>query len=211
MRKRSNLKPIVYIVDDEAAMRSSLCRLVESVGLEAIACETGEAFFQAYDGSRPGCLVLDIRMPTMSGPRILESIRDRDLILPVIMITAYADMRTAVRAMKAGALDVLEKPFNDQTFLDRVQTAIDEDLRNRKAGVEHETVRERMAHLTSRERQVFDLLSAGERNKDIARRLGIGRRTVEGHRAEVMRKLQVSNVVDLVRAAEMLGSSDMEA
>jgi len=174
----------VYIVDNDAAVRTSLCRLVESIGLEGFACESGEAFFQAYDDSRPGCLVLDIRMPGASGPRVLETLEDRNVSVPVVMITAYSDMRTAVRAMKAGAVDVLEKPFGDQVFLDSVQAAIDKGLGQAKAALERQAAESSMARLTPRERQVFDLLVAGERNRDIARRLGIGLRTVEAHRAK---------------------------
>jgi len=192
-------KPTVFIVDDDPGMRKSLHCLLESVDLQVETFSAAQDYLDAYDPSRPGCLVLDVRMPGMSGLDLQEKLRTQQIAIPFIVISGFADVPTAVRAMKNGAVDFIEKPFSDQTLLDRIQEAIELDAHIRLDQAQHEEIADRLSHLTAREREVMDLVVAGNSTKDIAGKLGLSSKTVEVHRAHVMNKIQAKSVAELVR------------
>ncbi|MCK4658064.1 MAG: response regulator transcription factor [Phycisphaerae bacterium] len=191
--------PTVFVVDDDEAVRRQLQWLLESVGLSAESFGSAQGFQEACDPTRPGCLILDVRMPEMSGLDLQERLVAQGSGLPVIFVTGYGDVRTAVRAMKAGALDFIEKPFNDQELLDRIHQAIEQDARARQRQAQGADIAARLASLTVRECEVLDLVVAGEVNKAIALALGLSHKTVEFHRRKIMDKMQARNVIDLVR------------
>jgi len=191
--------PTVFVVDDDPAMRDSLCWLLQSVDLHVETYPSADAFLAAYDAGRPGCLVLDVRMPGMSGLNLQDELRARNIRLPIIMLSGHAEVPTAVRALKAGAIDFMEKPFSDELLLDRIRQAIDLDRERRDAGARRAAVAERYALLTPREREVMELVTAGKANKVIAADLGLSPKTVEVHRAAVMDKMHADSVADLVR------------
>lgn len=191
----------VFVVDDDSGVRSSIRLLLKSVGIAATPIASAQEFLAAYDPAQPGCLVLDIRMPGMSGLELQQELNRRGAILPVLFITGHGDVPMAVEAMQQGAFDFLQKPFRDQDLIDRVQKALLRDQENRAALQQHDQIRERLASLTTRERQVLDLLTQGKQNKVMAAELGISQRTVEIHRAHVMEKLGASSVAQLVRMA----------
>ncbi len=195
-------EPTVFLVDDDEAVRESLRFLMKSVGQRLQAFPTAQAFLEDFDPSMPGCLLLDIRMPGMSGLELMERLRAADSTLPVIIISGHADVRMAVRAMKGGAVDVIEKPFNDQLLLDRIHAAFEENraLRARKAL--RSEIDARLARLTPRERQVLGLLLEGKVSKEIAAALSISRKTFAIHRLKVLKKMKAENVIDLVRMVE---------
>lgn len=190
---------IVYVVDDDAAVRESLAWLIQSVDLRAVPCASAQSFLDAYDRSHPGCLVLDVRMSGMSGLDLQAELARREIAVPTIIITGHGDVSMAVRAMKMGALDFVEKPFNDQELLERIQRAIDADHAARQGGREREQACALLATLSPREREVMDLLVLGKANKEVADVLGLSTRTVEGHRARLMEKLACSSLAELVR------------
>jgi RNA polymerase sigma factor (sigma-70 family) len=202
--------PVVFVVDDDPAMQESLRWLIESVGLEVRTFSSAAEFLDAYEPEQPGCLLTDVRMPQMSGLDLQERLSAMNAALPVVMITGYGDVSMAVRAMKRGAADFIEKPFNDQELLDRIQRAVDQDTRSRTQLRERQEVLERMQRLTPREREVMSEVVAGKSNKQIAVELGLSDRTVEVHRANIMTKLAVKGVAELVRAA-MLCQNDGHA
>jgi two-component system, LuxR family, response regulator FixJ len=189
----------VFVVDDDAEMRKSLQWLLESVNLNAVAYGCAQAFLDGYDSRRPGCLVLDVRMPGVSGLELQERLQARGINIPVIIITAHADVPTAVRAMKAGAIDFLEKPFSGQLLLDRIQQALARDRQTRDEQARRAGVGSRIDSLTSRERQVMDLVVQGRVNKQIAAELGLSQKTVEHYRARIMTKMQADGLAELVR------------
>lgn len=189
---------VVYIVDDDAAVRQSLALLVRSVGLQAESFESGSAFLAAYDPEMSGCLVVDIRMPGLSGLDLQQALKERDCQLPIVFITGHADVAMAVRAMRAGALDFIEKPFRDQELLDRINQALALDETRRAARAEVATIRAQLAGLTPREREVMERIVQGQANKVIAIQLGLSERTVEIHRAKVMAKTGVHSLAELV-------------
>ncbi len=202
----AEVRPIVYIVDDDPSVRRALLRLLNSVGLEADAFPNAQTFLDGFDATRPACLLLDLRLPQMSGLELQAELTARKLELPIIMITAYGEVSSAVRAMKAGALDFIQKPFNDVVLLERVQQAIGlavEDAARRDAQA---ALAARVQQLTPRERDVLQLVIHGYANKQIAVALGLSAKTIEIHRANLMRKLAVSNVAELVRL--MRGGAD---
>lgn len=190
---------IVYVVDDDAAVRDSLAWLIQSVDLKAVACPDAQAFLDAYDRSQPACLVLDVRMRGMSGLDLQAELARREIAVPTIIITGHGDVSMAVRAMKMGAVDFVEKPFNDQELLERIQRAIDSDQAAREGGREREQACALLASLSPREREVMDLLVLGKANKEVADQLGLSTRTVEGHRARLMEKLSCTSLAELVR------------
>ena len=191
--------PTVFVVDDDPAMRDSLCWLLQSVDLHVETYPSADAFLAAYDPGRPGCLVLDVRMPGMSGLNLQDELRTRHIRLPIIMLSGHAEVPTAVRALKAGAIDFMEKPFSDELLLDRIRQAIDLDREQREAEARRTAVAARYALLTPREREVMELVTAGKANKVIAADLGLSPKTVEVHRAAVMDKMRADSVADLVR------------
>ncbi len=198
MKARERL-PTVFVVDDDAAARGSLRMLLKSLGLHAVACDSGAAFLAAYDPEQPGCLLLDVRMPGMSGPELQQQLNARGAILPVIFITGHGDVAMAVEAMRHGASDFLQKPFRDQELLDRVQRALKRDAAHRAELARLHEIRDRLESLTPREREVLALLSRGSPNKVMAHELGISQRTIEIHRARIMEKMNAPSLAQLVR------------
>jgi two-component system, LuxR family, response regulator FixJ len=192
-------EPTVFVVDDEPIIRTSLQRLIESVSLKVETFGAANEFLDAYQPGRPGCVVLDVRMPGISGLDMQDRMAERGIDIPVIFITAYGDVPMAVRALKAGAVDFLQKPFNNQTLLDCVQEAIEQDAKARRERARHDDIATLFAGLTPREREVMDLVVAGKPNREIATDLGLSAKTVEVHRAHVMSKLHVDSLANLVR------------
>jgi len=191
-------QPSISIVDDDAAARSSLRLLLKSLGLAATAYDSAAAFLASLDPAQPGCLLLDIRMPGMSGLELQEELNRRGSLAPIIFITGHGDVPMAVEAMQHGAFDFLQKPFRDQELLDRVQRALARDRDLRAQLREHEAVRQRLDSLTDREHDVLELVTGGAPNKIIAHKLGISQRTVEIHRARVMEKMSADSLAQLV-------------
>jgi FixJ family two-component response regulator len=192
-------KPLVHLVDDDAALRDSLQWLLESAGYRVASHASAEDFLAAYDPAQPGCLVLDIRMPGMSGLELQDELARKDCPIPIIFITGHGDVPTAVSAMKKGAIQFLEKPFNDQVFLGLVDNAIADDARARAEADGQRSFEERLARLTQREREVMDDIVAGLRNREIAEKLGVSIKTVEAHRAKVMQKTGAASLAELVQ------------
>lgn len=191
----------VFIVDDDEAVRDSLSWLMKSAGLQAETFASADDFLNGYEGGKPGCLILDIRMPGMNGLELQSRLSDRGVRLPIIIISGHADVPMAVRALKAGAFDFIEKPFNDELLLDLVQRAIERDSRQRESMAEVDEWRARIESLTPREREVLDHVVAGASNKKISLELGVSLKTVEAHRARVMEKLRADSLSHLVRMA----------
>jgi two-component system, LuxR family, response regulator FixJ len=192
-------KPVVYVVDDDKGARDSLVWLLGSVNLLVKPFENGEEFLKAYSEDQPGCLVLDLRLPGASGLTILEKLANRPIHPPVVLITAYGSVATTARAMRAGAVHVLEKPYDDQEFLDAVHEAITRDAKNRDDLERRTSASRRLCHLTSREREVLDLMIQGKANKVMARELDVTQKNIEFHRANVMRKMEVDSIAELIR------------
>jgi two-component system response regulator FixJ len=193
------LAPQVFIVDDDNGVRSSIRVLMKSVGLPATTFASAQEFLSTYHAINPGCVVLDIRMPGMSGLELQEELNKRGAVIPVIFITGHADVPMAVEAMRHGAFEFLQKPLRDQDLVDRVQKALTRDRETREELKEHGRIRTRIAALTPREREVLDLLTLGKENKMMAQDLGLSPRTVEIHRAHVMEKMGAKSVAQLVR------------
>ncbi|MET0281207.1 MAG: response regulator transcription factor [Steroidobacteraceae bacterium] len=191
--------PIVYIVDDDDGVRSSIRLLLKSIGLAATTLPSAQEFLAVFDPAQPGCLVLDIRMPGMSGMELQQQLNLRSASIPVIFITGHGDVPMAVEAMKHGAFDFLQKPFRDQELIDRVQKALARDRETRGALRKHEQIRSKLQSLTPREREVLDLMVDGQPNKVMAGELGLSQRTVEIHRAHVMEKMGAQSVAQLVQ------------
>lgn len=191
--------PVVFIVDDDEGVRSSLRLLLKSVGLVPSALASAREFLDKYDPAQPGCLVLDVRMPEMSGLELQEQLNLKGAVLPVIFITGHGDVPMAVEAMQAGACDFLQKPFRDQDLIDRIQRALDKDRTNRAALEERTLIRERLLSLTPREREVLAMVTSGKANKIMAADLGVSQRTIEIHRARVMEKMSAASLAQLVR------------
>jgi len=191
--------PTVFVVDDDEAVRGSLRLLLKSVGLAATTLPTAQEFLAKYDPEQPGCLVLDVRMPGMSGLELQEQLNVRGAIIPVIFITGHGDIPMAVEAMQQGAFDFLQKPFRDQDLIDRIQRALAKDQANRAELSERSRVHEHFESLTPREREVLNLVTRAKPNKIMAADLGVSQRTVEIHRARVMEKMHASSLAQLVR------------
>ena len=189
----------VFVVDDDADLRESVGWLLESAGLRVKSYSTAQEFLTHYKPEEPGCLLLDVRMPGLSGLDLQEELRRRGVPPPIIIMTGHARVPMAVRALKDGAIDFIQKPFSDQSLLERIRQAIDLDRRTRQMRVECTNFAALLAHLTPREREVMDLVIAGKPNKIIASDLGISSKTVEIHRGRVMEKMQVESVAELVR------------
>ncbi len=195
-------RPTVFIVDDEPAIRESLSRLVGAAGFRAECFDGADAFLAAYRNGRPGCLVTDIRMPGMNGLELQERMRADGCAIPIIVLTGYGDVPGAVRALKGGALDFLQKPYEPDVLLVRIAEALERDARAREAAARAAEVGSRVARLTPREREVMALVIEGKANKVIAIDLGISERTVELHRGRVMGKLEARSVAELIRTVE---------
>ncbi|MES9850944.1 MAG: response regulator transcription factor [Candidatus Thiodiazotropha sp. L084R] len=191
--------PTVFVVDDDEEVRSALKLLFESVGLPVICFASALEYLDRFDGSLPGCLVVDIRMPGMSGLDMQEKLSEYPIFPPVIIITGHGDVPMAVRAVQAGAVDFIEKPFRDQILLDSVHRAIEMDAKKRGEASRLSEIREHLSQLTPREREVLDLVISGMRNKNISEQLGITLSTVEAHRSRVMEKMQADSLSHLMR------------
>jgi FixJ family two-component response regulator len=200
--------PTVFVVDDDAPVRDGLKLLLRSIGHRVEAYASGQEFLNAYNDDRPGCLVLDVRMPGMSGLDLQERLNERQAILPIIFITGHGDVPMAVEALHAGALDFLQKPFRDQELLDRIARALEKDAANRRELLELKEIAARFRSLTARERSVMELVVRGKPNKVIAGDLDISQRTVEIHRARVMEKTEASSLAHLVRMVLRLQEAD---
>jgi RNA polymerase sigma factor (sigma-70 family) len=199
-------EPTVFIVDDDQAVARSLRWLIESVQLKVETFASAQAFLDGYAAAKPGCLVLDVRMPGMSGIELQERLTVQRIRIPIIFITGHGDVQMAVRAVQAGAFDFIEKPFNDQDLLDRIQRAIAVDSERRERDSQRAQLSTLFAGLTPREREVMDLVVEGMSNKAVANTLGLSAKTVEVHRAKVMEKMNARSVSDLVRMS-MLNNS----
>ena len=195
----SSKPPIVYVVDDDSGVRSSIRVLLKSVGIATTAYASAKEFLAAYDPGQPGCLVLDIRMPGMSGMELQLELNRLGAVIPVVFITGHGDVPMAVEAMQQGAFDFLQKPFRDQDLIHRVQKALERDTEHRLALRQTDAIKARLETLTPREREVLELLAEGKQNKVMAADLGLSQRTVEIHRANVMEKMQARSVAQLVR------------
>lgn len=193
--------PVVFVVDDDPAMRDSLRWLIESTGLQVETFADAQTFLARIRPELPGCVVLDVRMPGMSGLDLQAELARRGIGLPTIVVTGHAEVPMAVRAVKAGAIDFIEKPFSDQLLLDRVRQGIEMDRQERDGRARRAEILRRMSLLTQREREVLDLVVGGKANKEIAAALRLSPKTVEVHRAHVMEKMQASSVAELVRLA----------
>ncbi len=192
-------EPTVFVVDDDQAIRSSLKWLIESVDLNVAVYETADEFMRDYYPGRAGCLLLDVRMPGMSGLELQEHLVQRQINIPVIIITGHGDVPMAVRAMKAGAVDFIEKPFNDELLLESIRKALAVDERQRNQQSQRAGLAARLAHLTPREHEVMMMVTEGRANKEIASTLGVSAKTVEAHRARVMEKMEAGSLAELVR------------
>jgi RNA polymerase sigma factor (sigma-70 family) len=194
-----NQEAIVYIVDDDPAVRNSLRWLLESVQFKVRACATAQEFLDGYQTTTPGCLLLDVRMPGMSGLDLQAHLSSEGIGIPIIIITGHADVPMAVRALKMGAFDFIEKPFNDDLLLDRVQQAVRRDCERLGSQRANAEIQQRIAQLTPREQEVMRMVVSGKSNRAIAEVLGLSPKTIEVHRAHVMNKMKVRSLADLVR------------
>ena len=193
------VKGSVFVVDDDEAMRNSLRWLIESSELHVETFDSAQAFLDGYYPGRSGCLLLDVRMPGMSGLELQEQLRNQQIGIPVIIITGHGDVSMAVKAMKSGALDFIEKPFNEETLLDSIQRALEADAEQRENRATKAEIAARMAHLTKREHEVMEMVTSGKSNKEIAADLDVSAKTVEAHRARVMEKMEARSLAELVR------------
>jgi|SRR6516164_1277836 two-component system response regulator FixJ len=198
----------VHVIDDDEAMRHSLKFLLESAGIEVAAHESASAFLAMVSKVEPACIITDVRMPGLSGIDLLARIKDRKLDVPVIVITGHADVPLAVEAMKVGAADFFEKPFDDEALLASVRSALSRHERDHQRHAERSEIDARLASLSSRERDVLKGLVAGHANKQIAFDLGISPRTIEIYRANLMTKMHAASLSDLVRMALVAGLLD---
>jgi FixJ family two-component response regulator len=198
-------KPVVFIVDDDRSMCEALERLLGTVGLKAHTFGSAHEFMSTKRPDVPSCLVLDVRLPGLSGLDLQRRLVDMDPPMPIVIITAYADIPMTVQAVKAGAVEFLTKPFRDQELLDAVQEAIDRDRTLRRERAELTELRQTYGSLTQREREVMTLVVTGLLNKQVAARLGTSEATVKAHRAQVMEKMRVESLAQLVRVAGRLG------
>jgi len=192
-------KPVVYIVDDDDGVRRAMSTLMESVGYAHVAYASAREFLRHYDHAQAGCLILDIRMPEMSGLELQHELARVGCQIPVIFVTGHGDVPMAVEAMKQGAFDFVQKPFRDQDLLDRVNRAIHQDSTLRQEAADKNDVLQRWSTLTQREKEVMALIVEGKANKVVAQDLDLSERTVEIHRARVMEKMQVRSVAQLVK------------
>jgi FixJ family two-component response regulator len=197
--------PVVFVIDDDASVRGALDNLLSSVGIDVRVFASPEEFLRADRPDAPGCIVLDLRLTGRSGLTVQQELAAAGIGLPVIFISGYADVPITVRAMKAGAVEFLTKPFHEQELLDAVHTAIERDRGRRRAAGHAAELHARLATLSPREREVMALVAAGRANKQIAAELGVSMVTVKVHRGQVMRKMVARSVADLVRMADQLG------
>jgi FixJ family two-component response regulator len=194
----SEQQPTVFIVDDDEAVRDGLCEIMKAVDHTVKTFASAQEFLDSYEPSQPGCLVLDVRMPGMSGLKLQQELLARDCHLPIIFVSGHGDIPMAAEAFKKGAIDFIEKPVRAQALLDRVDEALEKDCRFVQRQAQREEIKAMLALLTSRERQVLDLVRAGKLSKIIAGELGISQKTVDVHRSHVMEKMKVESVAELI-------------
>jgi len=200
-----NSEPTVFVVDDDQPMRNSLKWLIESIGMKVKTYDSADEFLNNYYPGRAGCLLLDVRMPGMSGLDLQVHLARQDSRLPVIIITGHGDVAMAVKAMKAGAVDFIEKPFHDEELLGSIRNALDYDEQQRSLQSQRAEIAARLVELTPREHEVMEMVTDGKANKEIATALGVSAKTVEAHRARVMDKMRASSLAELVRMALIAG------
>jgi FixJ family two-component response regulator len=201
---KSSVIPTVFIIDDDRGIRQSIQDLVESVGLRAESFATGEEFLRRKPTHDPSCLVLDVRLPQMSGLDFQRQLAETGVEIPIIFVTAHGDVPMSVRALKSGAVEFLTKPFRDQDLLDAIQQALQRDRAAREQQAEMHDLQVRYRTLTAREREVMTLVVSGMLNKQIASEIGASEATIKIHRGHVMQKMQAGSIVDLVRMADKL-------
>jgi FixJ family two-component response regulator len=189
----------VFVVDDDEAVRDSLRWLIASVDLAVETFSSATDFLESYRDGQRGCMIVDVRMPGMSGLELQRKLSDRGIGLPVIVITGHGDIDMAVRAMKIGAFDFIQKPFNDQILLDRIQNALEQNEQLMEADAERAFILKQLSQLTAREREVLDGIVNGHSNKEIAATLQLSEKTIEFHRSKVMRKMEASSLAELIR------------
>ncbi|MBI5865374.1 MAG: response regulator transcription factor [Planctomycetes bacterium] len=211
MTDQGTRSPTVFIIDDELEVRNSLRWLIESVGLPVETFESAQDFLDRVELDRPGCVVLDIRMPGMGGLELQSWLAQNQCVLPIIIITGYADVPMAVRALSNGAHCFIEKPFSDQILIDRIHDAISQNQARRTQREHQQTVKGRLARLTARERSVFDQVILGKQNKEIAQALGVSEKTIEVHRGHMMAKMEARNVAELVRTTHGVAAEPSES
>ena len=203
--------PIVVVVDDDPALRNAVCILLRTVGMECLQFASAKDFLADYQPSQPGCLVLDVRMPAMSGLELQQQLNLRGAVIPVIFLTAHGDIPMAVEAMQQGAFDFLQKPFKDDDLIDRIKRAIDKDRLLRQSLCEYARIKTQLELLTPREREVLERITQGKQNKIIGQELGVSPRTVEIHRSRIMKKMNAQSVAELVRMMLDLGQAALVA
>jgi FixJ family two-component response regulator len=201
----SEQQPVVFVIDDDASLREGLSRLFRSVGLQVETFVSASEFLQHKLPEGPRCLVLDVRLPGLSGLDFQSELAKTDVDIPIVFMTGHGDIPMTVRAMKAGAVEFLPKPFRDQDMLDAVQTGLERDRNRRKSAGDTSRLKTSFGSLTSREQEVMGCVTAGLMNKQIAGELGVSEITVKVHRGNVMRKMGAKSLADLVRMADALG------
>src|SRR5579872_564223 len=192
-------EPIVYVVEDDEALRSLVRALTQSIGVASRDFPSANKFLEHYDPRQPGCLVLDIFMPGMSGLELQDELNRRGAVIPVIFMTGHADVASAVAAVRHGAFNYLQKPFSNSELIANVRQALELDHRNRQMLAQHDAIRDRLASLTAREREVLELIVRGLASKVMAEEMGLSKRTVELHRSRVMDKMGAGSIAQLVR------------
>lgn len=194
-----NNNPTVFVVDDDQAIRNSLKWLIETIGIRVETYASADEFIRSYYPGRSGCLLLDIRMPGMNGLELQAYFNQQNIRIPIIVITGHGDVPMSVRAMKAGSVDFIEKPFNDELLLESIRNALEIDSEQRSRQTERAEIAARLGLLTPREHEVMEMVTNGKANKEIAVALGVSAKTIEAHRARVMEKMQATSLAVLVR------------
>jgi FixJ family two-component response regulator len=198
-------RPTIFVIDDEPTVRASISRLLRSAGLDAQMFSSAQEFLRANRPDVPSCLVLDVRLPDVSGLDLQRELAKANVDLPIIFVTGYGDVPMSVRAMKAGAVEFLTKPYRDQDLLEAIQHAVERHRILRQQHTEGAILKQRYHSLTPREREVFPLVTVGMLNKQIAAQLGTTEKTIKTHRGQVMRKMHAASVADLIRMGQRLG------
>jgi RNA polymerase sigma factor (sigma-70 family) len=195
---KQDFHSLVYIVDDESAVRDSLTLLLESTGQAVRSFESAEDFLNNYCPDYPGCLILDVRMPEMSGLELQQELSKRQIAIPIIFISGHAEIPDSATAFRAGAIDFLEKPFDNAVLIERIGEAINKDVTQRKQQIEKREIQRRIDRLTAREKEVLNLIIDSHSNKEVAKILDVSHRTIDVHRARIMEKMEAENIAELM-------------